>query len=230
MREQPSQTRTNVAKELDAMVTRYDRRKQRGVAAWKHNYYERARLERDEWFKRRIVKRFPNLSTVRCLEIGAGSGKNIPSFARLGISTSQVLANELLDDRLAELRQAYPDVETIAGNALDINVGQFDIIMISTVFSSILDAKFRRTLAKHLVSQLSEDGCIFWYDFSYQNPLNKDVRGIKAAELPNIFDDCNIESSRITLTPPVALLIGPLYRWLAWVPFLKSHVVAIIHK
>ena len=134
----------NVAKELDEMVTRYDRRKRRGVSAWKHNYYERARLERDSWFQSRLSQRFPDPSKLRCLEIGAGSGKNIPSFIRYGVPPSRVTANELLEDRLEELRETYPEVATIAGNALDISDGPYDVIMISTVFLRSWTKNFAR--------------------------------------------------------------------------------------
>ena len=116
MNERPTDD-TAVTKELDEMVTRYDKRKRRGVAAWKHRYYERARRERDVLFGGWIHERFEDCEKLRCLEIGAGSGKNIPSFVRWGIPMSQVAANELLADRLAELAADFPEVESIPGNA-----------------------------------------------------------------------------------------------------------------
>ncbi len=221
---------SNVTDELTEMVTRYDKRKKRGVSAWKHQYYERARLERDQVFSGWLSERFDDCSDLRCLEIGAGSGKNIPSFLRFGVPIANITANELLEDRLSELNEAFPDVQTIAGNALEIEDGPYDIILISTVLSSILDLPFRRELSAHLLQQLSDRGVILWYDFSYQNPLNKDVSGIKQEGLPDLFENAAIQSRSITLTPPLALLIGPLYSALSWIPLLHSHVAAIISK
>ena len=93
---------------------------------------------------------------LRCLEIGAGSGKNIPSLLRFGVPISNITANELLEDRLSELKEAFPDIQTISGNALEIEDGPYDIILISTVLSSILDLPFRRELSAHLLQQLSD--------------------------------------------------------------------------
>ena len=219
---------TNVANELDEMVTRYDKRKRRGLSAWKHQYYERARQERDVVFAKWLTDRFPDRGKLRCLEVGAGSGKNIPSLQRFGIPLQQITANELLVDRLSELTEEHPEVQTIAGNAMDISAGPYDVILVSTVFTSILDESFRKQLASHLIGLLADEGCVLWYDFSYQNPLNKDVSGITIAQLRELFAEREVLAERITLTPPVALLVGPFYKCLAWIPFLKSHVAAIV--
>lgn len=219
----------NVTQELDEMVTRYEKRKRRGTSAWKQRYYQRLRDERNDAFRATIMKRFPDPSDLRCIEIGAGRGENMQFLHDVGVPWEQISANELLSDRLAELKSRFPNVIAVEGNALDIQSGPYDVILISAVLSSILDDPFRRELATHLLGLLSPRGCILWHDFSYQNPFNKDVRGITIPELRELFQAASsIEAQKITLTPPVALLVGPLYPLLAWIPFLQSHVAATI--
>ena len=111
---------------------------------------------------------------------------------------------------------------------MDIRSGPYDVILVSTVFTSILDEDFRKQLAEHLMGLLATEGCVLWYDFSYQNPMNKDVSGITIDQLRTLFPDRDVIAEKLTLTPPVALLVGPLYKFFSWIPFLKSHVVALV--
>ena len=217
--------------ELDEIHTRYRKRTQRGTSAWKLRYYQRMRAERDAEFHRVLHERFSDVSALSCLEIGAGRGENLPFFHNIGIPWEQIHANELLEDRVVELRSSFPDVTIIPGNALDISGGNYDVVLVSAVFSSILDLEFRKDLANHLLDILSTGGCILWHDFCYQNPFNRDVSGIKDTQLRQLFSASgSIRMQPITLTPPVAMLVGPLYSWFAWVPALKSHLLAVIDK
>jgi hypothetical protein len=49
-----------------------------------------------------------------------------------------------------------------------------DIVLVSTVFTSILDESFRAQLAKKIWSLVRSGGAVLWYDFIYNNPSNPD--------------------------------------------------------
>jgi SAM-dependent methyltransferase len=216
--------------ELGEIRSRYDRRST--IPAWKHRYYRRAQAEREETHSRILRASFDDFRDVEVLEIGAGGGGNLQLFHRLGVPWENITANELLDQSVAKLRANFPSSLTVLpGNALDVRRDRpFDIVLASTVFSSILDLEFRRLLANHLLTLVSDRGLLLWYDFVYRNPWNHDVRGLQKGEIRDLFKGSHIEFHRVTLTPPVALLVGPLYRLFSSVPFLRSHLIASVKK
>jgi len=218
--------------ELEEVRKRYERRAQKVVPTWKRAYWSRTRIERQAKFKLILSKKFERFDDLRLLEIGAGSGYNLDFFNSIGIPWTNIYANELLEERLIQLRKHCPDEVTILpGDALKVEGGPYDVILASTVFSSILSTPFRQQLAEHLLSLLSSRGVVLWYDLTYRNLLNPDVQGVSANELRVLFQHgSKIEIERVTLTPPVAMLVGPFYTVFAAIPLLRSHLIACIHR
>ena len=110
----------------------------------------------------------------------------------------------------------------------------FDVVVQSTVFTSVIDAQIKRQMALEMRRVLKPDGIIVWYDYFVNNPRNPDVRGVKRREIYELFADCRIDLQRITLAPPIARLIAP-YSWLMCyllerIPLLCTHYVGIIRK
>ncbi len=66
----------------------------------------------------------------------------------------------------------------------------FDIVVQFTVFTSILKKGIKKDIAKQILRALKKEGIIIWYDFSYNNPRNPDVIGIKKKEIVNLFPNC----------------------------------------
>ena len=56
--------------------------------------------------------------------------------------------------------------------------GSVDIVLASTVFSSLLDDAFQQRLAAAMWQWLRPGGGVLWYDFTVDNPRNPDVRGV----------------------------------------------------
>jgi len=73
---------------------------------------------------------------------------------------------------------------------------------------------------------------MLWYDFLYDNPFNKDVRGIPVREIKRLFPLASgIDIYPVTLAPPLGRIIGGLYPFVNRIfPFLRTHVVAVIYK
>ena len=177
------------------------------------------------------------LQEASLLEIGCGAGGNLLDLIRLGFNPQNLVANELLPDRVALARRNLPSsCHVLSGDALavDFMSKSFDIIYQSMVFTSLLDFQFRQELAQKIWQLLRPDGAILWYDFVYNNPSNKDVRGVSLRRVKLLFPEGIIQYKRLTLAPPIARIavkLHPLmYHCLNTLPFLRSHVMCWITK
>ena len=189
--------------------------------------------EQERRYRKILNKRFKDLSKINMLEIGAGGGDNLSVFYKMGIPWKNIWANELLADRGVLLkRNLHPDSHIEICNALDLSYkNQFDIVFQSTVFTSILDENFKMNLAEKLVEMAKSNGIILWYDFIYDNPRNKDVKGISKWEIKRLFPDKKIKYYNVTLAPPIGRRVGKFYNYFNNLfPFLRTHVIAVINK
>lgn len=218
--------------EIEKIAARYERRKSNSSESKAAMLFSSfIHKEREEIYKREILRHFGQVSNLKVLEIGAGSGGNIRFFKSIGILPSNISANELLAERIKQLRINHPDVHIIEGDACEINVSEkFDIVFQSTVFTSILDEAFKKKLADKMQSLVSKDGIILWYDFIYDNPSNKDVKGVNRQEVNKLFNACkHIVFFSVTLAPPLGRRVGKLYTLInSLFPFLRSHLIAVI--
>lgn len=179
-----------------------------------------------------------HLGDLDILEIGCGSGDNLLQLIQWGADPARMIANELLPDRVALARARLPQsVSIMPGDAskLDLPPASLDMIVQSTVFSSILDKGLRQRVVDHTWDLVRPGGAYLWYDFTYDNPKNRDVRGIRYSEVSELFPaDALIEHRRITLAPPLARKVAPLgrhiYNALASLKVLNTHVAAMIWK
>jgi ubiquinone/menaquinone biosynthesis C-methylase UbiE len=86
----------------------------------------------------------------------------------------------------------------------------FDIVLQSTVFTSILQDEMKRAVASEMARVLKSEGIILWYDFFYDNPKNPNVKGVKSEEIHRLFPNFHIKLERITLAPPLGRRIVPI--------------------
>jgi hypothetical protein len=109
-----------------------------------------------------------------------------------------------------------------------------DLVLASTVFSSILDAAFQQQLATAMWAWLKPGGAVLWYDFTVNNPFNADVRGVPMARVAALFPAARIVHRRVTLAPPLARWVcrvhPALYGWFNSLPPLRTHVLAWVQK
>lgn len=223
--------------EAQNVFERYEKRKnnlkvQKDSGNYYFNHY--AKSERDLKYIEIVKSRFENSDTVKILEIGAGSGGNLFLFKQIGFSWKNIFANELLPDRIELLKDNFPLVQIFEGDACEISedlYGTFDIVFQSTVFTSILDFDFKKKLAKKMWSLLKPGGIILWYDFTFDNPQNKDVKGIRKDEIKKLFTESNkVTFNKTTLAPPIGRRVKKLYPFFNLFPFLRTHLIAVIEK
>jgi ubiquinone/menaquinone biosynthesis C-methylase UbiE len=178
-----------------------------------------------------------SLEGQRILELGCGTGHWLREFVKWGADPAKITGLDLLEDRIGVARRTCPQAMNIVkGNAaaLTFPSGTFDLILQSTVFTSILDPVVKRQVASEMLRVLKTGGIILWYDFHVDNPGNPDVRGVSKREIRQLFPGCRARLRRITLAPPLLRALAP-YSWLACyllskVPFACTHYVGVIRR
>ncbi len=222
--------------EVQKIEQRYQRRKHNEqVAKNQSNFYYNynIQIERELKYLEILKKNFNSFNDIKLLEIGAGGGGNLLFFHRAGIPWSNIYANELQQDRAIVLKEKTGTTNISVGDALELNFNElFDVILQSTVFTSILNQDFKQSLAEKLLNMLKPEGFILWYDFKYNNPTNHDVKGVGKKEIHQLFHKAaKIEYFNVTLAPPIGRRIGKLYHLVNLLfPILRTHLIAVIHK
>lgn len=173
----------------------------------------------------------------RVLEIGCGGGGNLLQFLRFGFSPDLLVGNELRSETAAYARSRLPGSTNILdGDAREMNwpAASFDIVFQSTVFTSILDDEFQKELAWKMWKWVAPGGGVLWYDFIYNNPRNRDVKGVSVSRVRALFPEGDLRRWRTTLAPPVARLVTRLFRSAYTVcntiPCLRTHMLCWIQK
>jgi SAM-dependent methyltransferase len=178
-----------------------------------------------------------DLSARRVLEVGCGSGGNMLELLQLGFSPRNLAGIELLPERFAQAMQRLPSGVTLMQG--DASLAKLpdeseDIVLQSTVFSSLLDAPFQWRLAQAMWRWVRPGGGVLWYDFTVNNPRNPDVRGVPVWRIRELFPAGRVQYQRVTLAPPIARRVCALHPLLYTVfnvlPPLRTHVLAWIEK
>ena len=127
-------------------------------------------------------------------------------------------------------------VQIETGSAAELNFpdGTFDLVLQSTVFTSILDADLKRQIASEMLRVVKDDGLVLWYDYMVTNPWNLDVRGIDKKEITQLFPGYRIKFHRISLIPPFCRWLAP-YSWMAChvlerMRVFNTHYLGVISK
>lgn len=225
---------TDREKELAAIKAHYNQRKLSGTGSGLASSFSLNIVAERELLYARVLKGINKpLAELTLLEIGAGNGNNLHFFHNLGIPWKNIVANELLIDRVEQLRKNCPEITVVPGDALDLPYeSKFDLVFQSTVFTSILSDEFRQVLADKMWNMLKPGGIVLWYDFVYNNPANPNVKKVSRSEVRALFPkNSSVSFHRVTLAPPIGRRVGPLYNVLNMLfPFLRTHVVAVIRK
>ncbi len=225
--------------EVDQVKARYARR---AAGDWRYSALNPAALLPLQERQRAVMALFArlghrDLSGLSLLEVGCGSGGNLIDGLHMGFSPGNLAGIELLPERFAAARSRLPEaVRLLQGDAsaLAPSLGGFDVVLQSTVFSSLLDDDFQRRLADAMWRAVKPGGGVLWYDFTVDNPRNPDVRGVPLARVRELFPAGRVRARRLTLAPPVARAVcrlhPSLYTFFNLMPLLRTHVLAWVAK
>jgi len=206
-----------------------------------YSYYNPSALfiyqEREKAILRALSQNgFQNLSEKRILDIGCGYGLMLRDFIKYGAVPENCFGIDLLPERIEQARRLSPGMDFKCENAAHTSYDNdsFDIVLCSTVFSSIIDREMKQNIAKEIVRVQSLNGLILWYDYHMNNPKNPDVKGVTKKEILELFPDCDIKLKRIILAPPLLRLIAPysliLCHLLQKIIILNTHYLGTIRK
>lgn len=178
-----------------------------------------------------------DLSQLKLHEVGSGTGSNLIELLLMGFAPENLSGVELLPERHAAARERLPAAVHLAqGDALALvpPAASADIVLQSTVFSSLLDDAFQQRLADTMWAAVKPGGGVLWYDFTFNNPRNPDVRGVPLSRVRALFPQGRVQAQRITLAPPIARAVTrlhpSLYTLFNTVPLLRTHLLCWIAK
>lgn len=174
---------------------------------------------------------------AQVLDVGCGSAGDLQRIAVEFESLHPSLNGiDLLAGRIEQARTALPEATLRVGGGEDLPYDdhQFDVVLVSTVFSSILDHGTARALAGEIQRVLAADGVILCYDVRCPNPGNPHTRSVRSRDLRRLFPGADIRLCRVTLLPPLARHLGRFtgsgYRALYQLEFLRTHYLAEIRN
>jgi len=194
---------------------------------------ERERVLLDELSRHEAVP----MARKEILDVGCGAGAWLRNLIRWGADPGRLSGVDLLPERVAAARSLLPAAVTLEhgdGARLPFADGRFDLVLQSTVFSSILDGGVRREVAREMLRVLAPAGLIVWYDARVDSPANASFAGISRRELAALFPGCRMRLRAVTLAPPLARRLAPrswaACRLVGALPFLRTHWLGIIHR
>ena len=152
------------------------------------------------------------LAGRRILDVGCGAGQWLADFETWGADRAGLAGIDLLEDRIEAARTRLAggaDVRAGDASRLPWPSGHFDVVLQSTVFSSILDHAMRTAVAGEMARVLAPGGVIVWNDFFVDSPGNRAVRGVRRREVAALFPGFRVDLRRVTLAAPLARAIAP---------------------
>ncbi len=170
--------------------------------------------ERDRALAARIGAHFGNRTrALTILDLGSGDRDLAAALRELGIAVEQVVAVDLLAERLA----ANPARARAAadGRLLPFRDESFDVVVQCTLLSSLPAEAARRLVAAEMVRVCRHGGLALSYDARLKNPFNRNVRRLSRREQRELFAGCEVAFEALTPLPPLVRRLPALAPWLA---------------
>lgn len=200
-------------------------------------HFVRVQERHRETAKLLVEHNFTNMPELRFLDVGCGRGNLLQMFTAWGAEQNNLAGIDLQTEEVERAKRVLPGADLITGDAskLPWEDSQFDLVSQHTVFTSILDRGMRNAVASEMKRVLRPGGGILWYDFTYNNPRNPDVQGVKAEEVAELFPGFDIHLKRITLAPPIARriptrMLPVVYPVLSILPMTRTHLLGLLVK
>lgn len=235
-------TQQPIETELLRIQQEYEQRKNNVVFADRYSLFNETALLQTHGFERCLLsllkkQHFTQLAEKRILDVGCGNGMQLQRFLAYGAQPSHLSGIDLLPDRIEQAQQRYAGINWHVGSAHELPYpdGSFDLVMLSVVFSSILDGTLRKRIADEIWRVRKSGGLILCYDFAYSNPRNAAVEGMTRQEVRRLFErpGANFSFRRVTLAPPLSRRIAPRASWLAdtleHLKLLDTHLISLIY-
>ncbi len=168
------------------------------------------------------------------VDLGCGDGQVLGWVLGQAGASTVGLGVDLLESRLRSARTRHPELALVAadGTALPLAAATVDLMVVFTVFSSILDARLADAVAGEIRRVVRPGGRVVWYDLRRDNPRNPEVRAISDREVARLFPGWSRSMRTCTVLPPLARRAAGMwpgsYRLLARVPALRTHHFGVL--
>ena len=229
--------------ELSRIISEYQRREATSAISQRYQLEKADVGLNKETIHHALRKTFAHQGIVslagkRLLDVGCGNGSWLRSLVEFyGGDQERCAGIDLVEERIEAARTISPEMDWHVGSAhaLPVAAASCDLILCFTVFSSILDDELCSAIAEEMWRVLAPSGFILWYDFTYNNPANRAVRGMPLSKVRSFFPKGTfVDVQRIMLAPPLARLIAPRAYWLARAlergKVLNTHLLVTIQK
>ena len=172
----------------------------------------------------------------QCLEIGYGRIGWLGDLISWGVKETNIHGIELDASRAERAKCILPLADLRVGDAVNLpwEDNKFKLVIVSTVFSSVLDSGVRNLIANEITRVLSMEGSLLWYDIAVNNPKNRNVKKINRHQIKELFPLFKGQFKTVTLAPPIARKVAPVSWLLASilesVPLFHTHLLAVLQK
>lgn len=172
----------------------------------------------------------------RVLDLGSGGGRLAAVAQSADLPISAWTGVDLDKESVTEASTNFDWARFVeaSADALPFTSDAFDVVVASTLFSSLPSAEFERRVALEVARVLRPSGRLIWYDLRYGNPANRLVHGLDRRRLTELFPGWHAELRSTTLLPPIARRLGKLtpvaYPLLHAVPLLRSHLAGHLQR
>jgi ubiquinone/menaquinone biosynthesis C-methylase UbiE len=195
------------------------------------------KLQSERWRAIRdiLAEHFRGVGKPRVLDIGCGAGGDLARIAEL-LPDAELIGVDLSQARIDAAKLAVPaaTLSVQGGESLPFPDQSVQLVVLSTVLSSILDPATRRRVAAEAYRVTGRDGLLLIYDIRLPSPANRNVRPIGKKELRGLLPAACVRARSITLLPPLARTVcrawPALYEPLARVAPLRSHYLSIVTR
>ncbi|MDQ3690378.1 MAG: class I SAM-dependent methyltransferase [Chloroflexota bacterium] len=225
-------------RELDAIRETYQRYEREGrYRTWDRRNPGNARIERDrDRALLDLLRRSLPATGGRVLDLGMGDGRLAETVRSADVPIGSWTGVDLDPRAVQAAAAAVPWAHFVeaSGDRLPFDQASFDVVIASTLFSSMPSRQLEDGVATE-IGRVLDAGCwLIWYDLRYRNPANPSVHGVGRPALRGFFPEWHDELRSITLLPPMARRLGPatgvLYGPLERLPFLRSHLIGRLRR
>lgn len=160
--------------------------------------------ERERVVLQELARAGLDLSSVRLLDVGCGSGVEFANLQRWGARTDGLVGVDLMHARLMAARErSGAALVQASGSALPFADASFDLVCQNVVFSSIVDDATRRATACEMLRVLRPGGSVLWYDAFRTRSRDPHFRAVPRADVESLFPE--LSWSFRTLTTDVGI-------------------------
>jgi len=192
--------------------------------------------ERHAKLRKLLAMAAPDPSATTILEVGCGFGDQLEWLLSSGVGATRYVGVDVLEDRVRRATRLRERANFVCGDAQQLPIRNLGVqlVLCSTLFSSILSDSVAIAVASEVDRVLEPGGHLLWYDLRLTNPVDPKVRRYGRTGIQRLFPRYLIRLESIGLIPPLARRLGPsagwLYRPLVAIPFLRSGYVGLFTK